>query len=94
MQPPDGELFHLSGEYRVIDPPLLLEYTFRWEPPDADDRETTVTVSLRDLDESTEFVLVQSGFATEERLALHDDGWTQSLDRLQLFLATPRERRA
>ncbi len=89
MQPPDGEVFHLAGEFRTVDPPALLEYTFRWEPPDPDDRETIVTVSLRDLGESTEFGLVQSGFATEERVALHDRGWTDSLERLHGLLSSP-----
>ncbi|HYV59784.1 MAG TPA: SRPBCC domain-containing protein [Acidimicrobiia bacterium] len=92
MQPPDGEVFHLSGEFRAVDPPARLEYTFRWEPPDPDDRETVVTVSLRDLGESTEFDLVQSGFATEERLALHDGGWADSLERLQDLLSSPEAR--
>jgi len=29
MQPPDGELFHLSGEFRDVDAPARLAYTFR-----------------------------------------------------------------
>ena len=40
MQPPEGELFHLAGEYLEVQPPTRLAYTFRWEPPDPDDRET------------------------------------------------------
>ena len=40
MQPPDGDLFHLSGEFWEVDPPARLAFTFRWEPPDPDDRET------------------------------------------------------
>ena len=28
MQPPDGEKFHLRGEYSQIDPPQHLVYTF------------------------------------------------------------------
>ena len=44
MQPPDGELFHLSGEFREVEPPTRLVYTFRWEEPDPDDRETVVTL--------------------------------------------------
>jgi uncharacterized protein YndB with AHSA1/START domain len=89
MQPPDGRLFHLSGEFLTVDPPALLEYTFRWEPPDPEDRETIVTVSLGDLGESTELGVVQSGFATEGRRALHDGGWTESLDRLEVLLSSP-----
>jgi uncharacterized protein YndB with AHSA1/START domain len=33
MQPPDGDLFHLSGEFQEIDPPGRLTYTFRWDEP-------------------------------------------------------------
>jgi uncharacterized protein YndB with AHSA1/START domain len=46
MQPPDGELFHLSGEFREVDPPARLAYTFRWEEPTPHDRETVVTLSF------------------------------------------------
>jgi uncharacterized protein YndB with AHSA1/START domain len=90
MQPPDGELFHLSGEFREIEPPARLVYTFRWEEPNPDDRETVVTMSLGDRGDSTEVVVVQSGFATEERRALHVDGWTDSLDRLHELLSSRR----
>ncbi|SOR82709.1 MULTISPECIES: SRPBCC family protein [Streptomyces] len=50
MQPPEGELFYLVGEYIDVDPPVGLSYTFRWEEPDPDDRETVVTLSLHDTD--------------------------------------------
>jgi uncharacterized protein YndB with AHSA1/START domain len=83
MQPPDGDLFYLSGEFREVDPPARLAYTFRWEDPDPDDQETVVTLSLRDLGESTELILAQGPFATEPRRALHDEGWTDGFDRLQ-----------
>ena len=78
MQPPEGDLFHLAGEFVRIDPPSLLTYTFRWEEPTPDDRETLVTLSLRDVDGSTNVILDQGVFATEERLALHAQGWTDS----------------
>ena len=88
MQPPDGELFHLSGEFLAIEPLGRLEYTFRWEEPDPDDRETVVVMSLNDRGDSTEVVVVQSGFATEARRALHVDGWTDCLDRLQELMSS------
>src|SRR3954462_4045273 len=90
MQPPGAELFHLSGEFRVIEPPAHLVYTFRWEEPHPDDRETVVDLSFRDLGDGTDLVLVQSGFATEERHALHDAGWTDSLDRLEELMSSGR----
>jgi uncharacterized protein YndB with AHSA1/START domain len=83
MQPPEGEAFYLTGEFREVDPPSRLAYTFRWEDPDPDDQENVVTLSLRDLGDSTELVLDQGPFATEGRWALHRDGWTDAFDRLE-----------
>jgi uncharacterized protein YndB with AHSA1/START domain len=86
MQPPDGEPFHLSGEFRAIDAPSRLVYSFRWEEPDPDDRTTVVALSLLDVEEGTELSLRQGEFATEARLALHRDGWTDSFDKLRELL--------
>jgi uncharacterized protein YndB with AHSA1/START domain len=87
MQPPDGELFHLHGEFREVDPPSRLAYTFVWEPPDPDDRETLVTLSLRDRGEQTEVFLSQGEFATVERQALHEEGWSDSFEKLEQLLS-------
>jgi uncharacterized protein YndB with AHSA1/START domain len=86
MQPPEGELFHLTGEYLEIDPPSRLSYTFRWEEPDPDDRETVVTIALREAGDGTEMTVDQGPFATEGRLALHEAGWTDGLERLERAL--------
>ena len=86
MQPPEGEAFHLAGEFREIDSPARLSYTFRWEEPTPDDRETLVTLSLRDAGESTELTLEQGDFATEERRALHEAGWGDSFQKLDRVL--------
>ena len=88
MQPPDGEAFHLAGEFREVDPPGILDFTFRWEEPDPDDRETLVRLSVADLDGSTELAVSQGVFATEARLALHRDGWSDSLDKLEEMLSS------
>jgi uncharacterized protein YndB with AHSA1/START domain len=86
MQPPEGEAFHLTGVFREVSPPSRLAYTFAWEPPDPDDVETVVTLSLRDLDGSTEVSLEQGTFETEARRELHRDGWKESFDRLERHL--------
>ena len=66
MQPPEGgELFHLAGEYLEVQPPTRLAYTFRWEPPDPDDRETVARLALHARDGATEVALTQGLFATE-----------------------------
>jgi uncharacterized protein YndB with AHSA1/START domain len=89
MQPPEGEPFYLSGEFREVDPPARLVYTFVWEDPDPDDVETLVGLSLRDSDGSTEIFFTQGTFKTEARLALHRDGWTDSFDKLEQLLSAP-----
>ncbi len=86
MQPPDSDAFVLEGEFREIDPGTRLAYTFRYEPPDPDDRETVVVLSLRELGETTSLRVEQGTFATEDRRALHVQGWTESLDRLEQLL--------
>jgi uncharacterized protein YndB with AHSA1/START domain len=83
MQPPEGDRFYLAGEFRQLDPPAHLAYTFIWEDPDPDDVPTVVRLSFRDLGEATEVALTQAPFKTEARRALHRDGWTDSLDKLE-----------
>lgn len=87
MTPPDGEMFHLTGRFLDVAPPGRLEYTFRWEEPDPDDRETVVTVSLDQQDATTLLTVTQGAFATEVRRDLHWNGWSDSLDRLGEVLA-------
>ena len=87
MQPPDGDRFHLTGEFREVDPPIRLAFTFVWEPGDPDDLETPVALSFRDLGEATDVALTQGPFKTEARRALHREGWTDSLDKLERLLA-------
>jgi uncharacterized protein YndB with AHSA1/START domain len=87
MQPPDGEPFHLSGEFREVDPPARLAFTFVWENPDPDDVETVASLSFRDRGGSTEVALTQGPFKTEARRALHRDGWTDSFDKLERLIA-------
>ncbi len=86
MQPPDGELFHLSGEFHQIEFPSGLTFTFRWDEPVPDDRETVVALSLDSLDGRTTLSLTQGEFATEERLELHRSGWADSFEKLDRIL--------
>jgi uncharacterized protein YndB with AHSA1/START domain len=90
MEPPEGDSFYLVGEFREVDPPGRLAYTFVWEPPDPDDTETLVTLSFREVEGSTELSFTQGPFRTEERRALHRDGWTETLDKLEEHLSSPR----
>jgi uncharacterized protein YndB with AHSA1/START domain len=90
MQPPEGDAFHLHGEFREVDPPNAVAYTFVWDPPDPDDRETEVRLSLTEVEGSTELRFHQGVFATEERLALHRGGWSDSFEKLERLLDASR----
>jgi uncharacterized protein YndB with AHSA1/START domain len=87
MQPPQGDRFYLTGEFRVVDPPARLDFTFSWEDPDPDDVENLVRLSFRDLGGSTEVRFTQGPFMTEARRALHRDGWTDSFDKLDRLIS-------
>lgn len=87
MQPPEGDSFHLRGEFREVDPPARLAYTFEWEDPDPDDIETLVRLSFREVGGSTDVAMTQAPFRTEARRALHRDGWGDSFDKLERLLS-------
>ena len=87
MQPPEGDPFYLTGEFREVDPPVRLGFTFVYEDPDPDDADTLVELSFHDLGESTEVVYTQGPFKTEARRVLHRDGWTDSFDKLEQFIS-------
>ena len=86
MQPPDGEAFHLSGDFLEVHPPERLKFTFRWDEPAPDDRETVVVFSLDSRGGATRVSLTQAEFATEERLELHRNGWADSFEKLDAVL--------
>jgi len=87
MQPPEGDIFHIRGTFRTVEPPRRLAFTFVYEEPDPDDEETLVTVTLEPNDTGTRLVLDQEPFRTPARWELHRVGWTETLERLERSLA-------
>jgi uncharacterized protein YndB with AHSA1/START domain len=86
VQPPEGDPFDIRGTFRTVQAPRLLAFTFFYEQPDPDDQETLVTVRFAPAEQYTRVVLDQGPFKTAARLALHRDGWTDSLERLEEVL--------
>jgi uncharacterized protein YndB with AHSA1/START domain len=87
MRPPEGDSFYLTGEFREVDAPARLAFTFVYEDPDPDDVETVVELSFRSLDAMTEVAFSQGQFKTEARRQLHQSGWADSFDRLERLLS-------
>jgi uncharacterized protein YndB with AHSA1/START domain len=90
MQPPDAPAFHLTGTFEELEEPSRLSFSFRWEPADADDVETLAELSFREVDDATEVRLRQGPFKTDARRTLHQNGWSESFDRLD-ELSSARE---
>jgi CTP:molybdopterin cytidylyltransferase MocA/uncharacterized protein YndB with AHSA1/START domain len=87
MQPPQGPAFFLRGVFREVEPAERLAFSFEWEDPHPEDQPYDVTLTLRPLGGSTEVTFEQRPFATEQRRALHRDGWTEAFDRLEALLS-------
>ncbi len=79
-----GEPFTVEGEYREIDRPKLL--VFSWLPSwQADATETMVCFDLEEKDGVTTVRLTHSGLASESSRASHK-GWPQILSLLQAYV--------
>lgn len=83
MTAPDGKTHTAAGEYRTIDRPSRLSFTWDWEDPTTSVGETLVTIELNEAGNGrTEVVLTHERFKDPSRMGRHKEGWTQLLKRL------------
>jgi uncharacterized protein YndB with AHSA1/START domain len=69
------------GEYRVIDRPRRLVFT--WISPATEQRESLVTVDFHPRGARTEIVVTHEHLPGDrETIVSHTGGWTQAIDRL------------
>jgi uncharacterized protein YndB with AHSA1/START domain len=85
MRSPEGQIHYLKGQYREIQPPEKLVFTWNWDQ-DGAIAETVVTVNLIARGGQTELVLTHGPFPTQEDLQNHNRGWSSSLERLPAAL--------
>ena len=74
----------VSGEYRTVDPPRRLAFTWQW---DGEAEETLVTLELTGSGAGSELVVVHERFADDAGRDSHLKGWSDCLDRLPGWLA-------
>lgn len=80
MVGPEGERSEHEGEYRVVDSPNKLVFT--WISSRTEQRETVVTVDFVERGDRTELVLTHEGLPHDEAAEIHTRGWTAIVDTL------------
>lgn len=74
----------IGGEFRRIEAPRLVEFTWSME---GDDHDTVVSIELQPAGADTSLVLAHEGLTIEER-AQNEAGWGEFFDRLAEALAS------
>ena len=80
----------IVGTYREVTPVERLAFTFAWDPPFWDVMKGEgmfVTVEFVEKAGDTEVVLTHERLAGAEASAFHEQGWTNSFDRLDAYLS-------
>jgi uncharacterized protein YndB with AHSA1/START domain len=86
MKPADKEeTYIVIGEYREIDAPRRLVYSWAWEG-DQETGETIVTVEFRAVGAGTELMLKHEFFPNPDARRRHEEGWSGCLDRFARLL--------
>jgi uncharacterized protein YndB with AHSA1/START domain len=81
-----------TGEYRLVDPPSKLVFT--WISKYTGNQPTLVTVELFERGGHCELVLTHEGFSTSAAVKQHQGGWNQIADKLAGHFAKASERSA
>lgn len=82
----EGTPFAVEGVYRIVQPPHLLEFTWRHDWEGADITETIVRYELIEENGSTLVRVTHSGFQSEASRDDHGRGWVQVLAWLKAYV--------
>ena len=93
MKKPDGEFFTAAGEFREVNAPERLVYTWDWEKDgsgtefgELEGKTSLITVEFLKRDEGTEMVLTHTRLATAEARDNHARGWGRILEGFATFV--------
>ena len=91
MRSPEGEDHWVRGEYKVIDEPHRLVFTWLRENSDGSIWcDTLVEVDFESNGDSTHFRMHQSGFGSAAHRDEHRGGWSECLNRLAAYVTVPK----
>ena len=80
----EGETLPHSGEYKILDRPNKLQFT--WNSKYAGDHDSTVTIEFKANGDKTDLLLTHIG-VPEEHVKGHTEGWTSFVDKMESWLA-------
>ena len=80
---PDGRTLLIEGEFRVVERPHRLVYT--WSA--GEDRQSLVTVRFEARGDQTEVIVVHEQIPDDSLRESHEMGWTGCLDGLERYFA-------
>lgn len=78
---PDGEEHDVSGIYREVVPNEKLVFTWEWRT--MPERQSLVTIALKNMGDETQLTLIHEHFFDEPARDRHEYGWTGALDKLE-----------
>jgi uncharacterized protein YndB with AHSA1/START domain len=88
MQKSGAAPMAISGQYRIVERPRQLTFTWAWELPDGKrGHETEVSVTFQAVPGGTRLILVQQEFETTAARDRHGSGWLSCFDRLTALSA-------
>ena len=67
------------GQFKEIDVPNKLVYTWAWEEPTEHPGESLVTIEFVDQGDATELLITHEGFAESSHTEAHQQGWNACL---------------
>jgi uncharacterized protein YndB with AHSA1/START domain len=89
---PDGQRMLVGGQYRNIEAPTRLVFSWLIEPPDVHAGiESQVTVSIARSAAGSDLVILHERFNRADANARHAEGWAGALDQLQQLLTKTRQ---
>ena len=77
---PSGDVLEIFGQYKVIDPPNKLKFT--WNIKGSSDAEELVTVLFKANGEDTDVTIIHESISSRESYRNHKSGWEGCLNGL------------
>ncbi|MFT3727956.1 MAG: SRPBCC domain-containing protein [Terricaulis sp.] len=82
-----------GGEYREIEAPARLVFTWKWDTGPSGEVTSLITISFREHNGQTTMTFHQTPFVNVERRDSHYQGWTSLFNKLAAYAAKQQEQR-